>query len=295
MPTPERRLRDRLGHYAALVRIDRPVGTLLLLWPTLWALWIAGRGRPEPSLVVIFAAGVLLMRSAGCAINDFADRELDPHVARTRDRPVASGQIAPREALGVFAVLSLLAFGLVLQTNGLTIVLAIVGGLLAATYPFLKRYTHLPQLYLGAAFGWGIPMAFAAQLGGVPAIAWVLWLANLCWAVAYDTMYAMVDREDDLRVGVKSTAILFGRLDRFMVGLMHLATLAILLYAGRELAMGAFFAGGLLIAAAFAVYQQWLIRNREPAACLRAFLNNTWFGAAIFAGILLDYLDYRIP
>jgi len=292
---PERRLWDRLGQYAALVRIDRPVGTLLLLWPTLWALWIASRGQPEPGLVVIFAAGVLLMRSAGCAINDFADRELDPHVARTRERPVASGQVTPREALGVFAVLSLLAFGLVLQTNGLTIVLAIVGGLLAATYPFLKRYTHLPQLYLGAAFGWGIPMAFAAQLGHVPAIAWVLWLANLCWAVAYDTMYAMVDREDDLRVGAKSTAILFGRLDRFMVGLMHLATLAILLYAGWTLGMGAFYAYGLVIAAGFAVYQQWLIRDREPAACLHAFLNNTWFGATIFAGILLEYLDYRIP
>jgi len=295
MPMPERSWWQRLADYAALVRMNRPIGSLLLLWPTLWALWIAGRGQPQPGLVVIFAAGVFLMRSAGCAMNDFADRHVDPHVERTRERPVASGRVSPREAVWVAVVLSLAAFALVLRTNGLTIGLAVVGALLAGTYPFLKRYTHLPQFYLGAAFGWGIPMAFAAQIGAVPGMAWVLWIANICWAVAYDTIYAMVDREDDRRVGVKSTAILFGRLDRFMVGLMHLLTLAILLYVGKQLAFGAFYAGGLLFAAGTAVYQQWLIRGREPAACFRAFLNNTWFGAAIFCGILLDYLDRVIP
>lgn len=283
----------RLSHlreYALLMRLHRPIGILLLLWPTLWGLWFAANGLPRIDLLVIFVLGVALMRSAGCVINDYADRGFDPHVERTRDRPIAAGRVSPREALVLFAVLCVVAFGLVLLTNALTVGLAVVGAFLAASYPFLKRYTHLPQFYLGAAFGWGVVMAFAAQTGAVTALAWLLFAANICWAVAYDTAYAMVDRDDDLKIGVKSTAILFGRYDRLMVGLFHIAALALLALAGYVAELGILYYSGLVAAAMTALYQQYLIRARERGACFRAFLNNNWFGAVVFAGLLLDYL-----
>jgi 4-hydroxybenzoate polyprenyltransferase len=232
----------------------------------------------------------LLMRSAGCVINDYADRKFDPHVARTRDRPLAAGRVRPAEALALFAVLCLLAFGLVLLMNRLTVYLSVVGVLLAASYPFMKRYTYLPQVYLGAAFGWAIPMAFAAQTGGVPKVAWLLFVANVLWATAYDTMYAMVDREDDVKIGVKSTAILFGDADRTIIAVIQLFLLGALLLAGQTAGLGGYYYFGLLLAAGFVLYQQYLIRERDPASCFRAFLNNNWFGAAVFSGIVLDYL-----
>ncbi len=279
----------RLKEYARLMRLDRPIGIFLLLWPTLWGLWFAEAGRPDPGLLAIFVLGVVLMRSAGCVINDYADRDFDPHVARTRDRPIAAGRVSPREALALFIVLGAAAFGLVLLLDRLTILLAAVGAFLAASYPYLKRYTYLPQFYLGAAFGWGIPMAFAAATGRVPALAWLLFAANVFWSVAYDTAYAMVDREDDRRIGVKSTAILFGRYDRLSIGLCHALALALLAAAGAAAARGWPYYAGLAAAAGFAAYQQWLIRDRRPEACFRAFLNNNWFGAAVFAGLALDY------
>ncbi|HSW52209.1 MAG TPA: 4-hydroxybenzoate octaprenyltransferase [Sulfuricaulis sp.] len=280
----------KLKDYAQLMRLHRPIGILLLLWPTLWALWIAGQGRPDAHVFVVFVLGVVLMRSAGCVINDYADRDFDPHVARTRDRPVAAGRVSPREALVLFAVLSLIAFALVLTLNRLTILLAFAGAFLAATYPFLKRYTHLPQFYLGMAFGWGIPMAFAAQTGGVPGLAWILFAANIFWAVAYDTAYAMVDREDDLKVGVKSTAILFGRHDRALIFVFHMAAIALLALTGALAGLGLGYYAGLTAAAGFALYQQRLLRHRDRDGCFRAFLNNNWFGAAVFAGLVVDYL-----
>ena len=279
----------RLRDYALLMRLHRPIGTLLLGWPTLWALWIAGQGQPDWRVLLVFVLGVLLMRSAGCVINDYADREFDPHVERTRDRPIAAGRVSPREALVLFAVLCLVAFALVLTLNRLTIALSVVGAFLAATYPFLKRYTSLPQFYLGMAFGWGIPMAFAALTGDVPPVAWVLFAANIAWAVAYDTAYAMVDRDDDLKVGVKSTAILFGRYDRLMVGVHHAVTLGLLAAVGFMAGRGPLYHAGLVLAAGIAVYQQYLIRDRSRDGCFRAFLNNNWFGAAVFAGLVVDY------
>ena len=284
------RARERLIEYARLMRLDRPIGILLLLWPTLWALWIAGQGRPDPLVLAVFVAGVVLMRSAGCVINDFADRHFDPHVARTRDRPIAAGRVSPREALILFAVLCLLAFGLVLLMNRLTILLSFVAVVLAVVYPFTKRITHLPQVVLGAAFGWAIPMAFAAQTGELPRIAWLLFVVNILWSVAYDTLYAMVDREDDLKIGVKSTAILFGEADRLVVGVLQLLVLLGLSLVGSLAGLGDFYAIGLLVAALLALYQQYLIRERDPRRCFEAFLNNNWFGAAVFAGIALDYL-----
>ena len=283
--TPGARLRD----YALLMRLHRPIGILLLLWPTLWALWIAGAGRPALLVLAVFVAGVVLMRSAGCVINDYADRGFDPHVERTRDRPIAAGRVSPREALVLFAVLCLLAFALVLLMNPLTIALSVVGAVLAASYPFMKRYTHLPQVYLGAAFGWSIPMAFAAQTGAVPPIAWVLFGANVFWALAYDTAYAMVDRDDDLRVGVKSSAILFGNWDRFFIGLSHLLVIVLLAWVGRLAGLGMMYYAGLVVASGIAGYQQSLLRRREKAGCFRAFLNNNYLGAAVFAGLVLEY------
>jgi len=279
----------RLGAYARLMRWHRPIGTLLLLWPTLWALWIAGDGAPPAWIVAVFVVGTFLMRSAGCVINDYADRDLDPHVARTRDRPLAAGEVGPREALALFAALGLVAFALVLLLNRLTVYLALVGVVLAATYPFMKRFTHLPQAYLGMAFGWGIPMGFAAVAGEVPAIAWTLFAANICWTLAYDTMYAMEDRPDDLAIGVRSTAVLLGDWDRVAVAAFQLATLALLAVVGAQAGFGGWYALGLLGAVAFGAYQQWLIRRRERGPCLRAFLNNQWLGGAVFAGILLEY------
>lgn len=283
-------LRDRFAEYVRLTRLDRPIGIYLVLWPTLWALWVAGAGRPGWLVLVVFVAGVVLMRSAGCAINDYADRHIDGHVSRTRDRPLARGAIRPGEALAVFAVLSLVSFALVLLMNRLTIALSVPAVLLAASYPFMKRYTHLPQAYLGVAFGWAIPMAFAAETGAVPSAAWLFFVANVFWAVAYDTMYAMADREDDLKIGVKSSAILFGRFDRLAVGLIQVATLAILALAGMAFGLGMFYWGGLVVGAGFNVYQQYLIRGRDPQRSFQAFLNNHYFGFAVFAGIALDYL-----
>ena len=287
-------MKDRLTQYAQLMRLNRPIGIFLLMWPMLWALWIAGNGNPNLLVLLVFASGVVLMRSAGCIINDYADRKFDLHVERTRDRPIAAGRVKPKEALVLFAVLCLTAFGLVLLMNRLTIMLSFVGVILAALYPFMKRFTHLPQVFLGAAFGWAVPMAFAAQTGGVPKVAWLLFVATVLWATAYDTMYGMVDREDDLKIGVKSTAILFGEADRAIIATLQILLLAALLMVGQAAGLGGYYYFGLLLAAGLALYQQYLIREREPKACFQAFLNNNWFGAAVFTGILLDYL-VRVP
>ena len=280
---------ERLIQYARLARMHQPIGTLLLLWPTLWALWIAGAGEPDTAVVAVFVAGVFVMRSAGCVINDFADREVDPHVRRTMNRPIASGKVTPREALGVFAALCLAALGLVLTLNRLALMYSFAAVALAASYPFMKRWTYLPQVHLGVAFGWGIPMAFAALTDAVPTLAWLLLTGVVAWAIAYDTMYAMVDREDDLRVGVKSSAILFGRADRFFVGVSQVAVLAVLVLAGRQAGLGVFHDAATALSALLFLYQQHLIRDREPAACFKAFLNNNWVGALVFAGIVADY------
>lgn len=280
----------KLHAYARLIRLDRPIGIYLLLWPTLWALWFAAEGVPDAIILLVFIAGVVLMRSAGCAINDYADREIDPHVSRTRTRPLATGDITPKEALAVFAVLALAAFLLALQLNTLTIGLSVVAVLLAATYPFMKRFHHLPQVHLGAAFAWAVPMAFTAVTGEMPPLlAWLLFLATVLWTTAYDTMYAMCDRDDDLQIGVKSSAILFGRHDRLVVGLLQLATLALLLIIGLLAERGVWYWLGWLIAGGLSVYQQWLIRKREPLPSLRAFLNNHWLGMAVFIGLVMDY------
>ncbi len=279
----------RLGAYARLTRINRPIGTFLLLWPTLWALWLAGDGHPAPLYFVVFVVGTFLMRSAGCAINDFADRRIDAHVWRTEARPLARGEIRPAEAVGVFVVLAGAAFVLAFFTlDRLALLLAIPGAFLAASYPFMKRYTQLPQLYLGVAFGWGIPMAFAAETGRLPPVAWLLLIINILWATAYDTMYAMADRPDDLKIGVKSTAILFGEMDRVIVGILQVTVLLGLTLAGLRLHLLPVYYWCLGAAACFAVYEQWLIRKREPVRCFQAFLNNNWFGAAVFAGIILQ-------
>lgn len=280
---------DRLGQYWYLMRFHRPIGILLLLWPTLWALWIAGEGRPNAKVVTIFVLGVILMRAAGCVINDYADRHFDPHVSRTRDRPIASGKIRPVEALILFGLICLVAFALVLQLNLLTIALSLVAVILAASYPFMKRFTHLPQAYLGLAFGWAVPMAFAAQTGTIPETAWWLLLATVLWAIAYDTMYAMVDREDDLRIGVKSTAILFGGRDRLIIAGVQITMFICLAWAGYQEGLNGWYGLGLLAAAGLALYQQTLIHDRSPERCFKAFLNNNWVGAAIFLGILFDY------
>ena len=276
--------------YARLMRLDRPIGILLLLWPTLWALWIAGDGHPAPLIVLIFILGVTLMRSAGCVINDYADRHIDKHVARTKNRPLTSGQVSEREALVLFTVLIGASLLLVLTLNTLTIKLAFAGAVLAASYPFMKRYTQLPQVYLGAAFGWAIPMAFAALTGMLDARLWWLFGATLVWAVVYDTMYAMVDRDDDLKIGVKSSAILFGRHDRLIIGICQVLMLAMLFIAGRQFGLGDWYNLGLLGAGLLAAYHQWLIRNRERNQCFHAFLHNHWLGMTVFAGILADYM-----
>lgn len=281
--------RGRLVLYAKLVRLDRPIGIFLLMWPALWALWIAGEGNPPWRVVLIFVAGVVLMRSAGCAINDFADRDLDGQVARTRNRPLAAGLIGPGEALGVFLALSLAAFGLVLLLDGHTIALSLAALGLTVLYPFMKRYTHVPQLFLGAAFGWAVPMAFTAVTGSVPWSAWLLFGATLIWALVYDTQYAMVDREDDRKIGIKSTAILFGRYDRLLIGLLQLLLLGLLATVGYLTERGAWYAAGLLVAAVLAAHHQYLIRDREPAACFRAFLANNYLGMAVFLGLVADY------
>lgn len=283
-------LENRLREYALLMRLDRPIGAFLLLWPTLWALWLAGRGQPKQKVVVIFVLGVFLMRSAGCVINDIADRNLDPHVERTRQRPLAARRVSVREALLLFVALCLLAFALVLMTNSLTVLLSIIGLGLALSYPFMKRFHYLPQIHLGAAFGWSIPMAFTALTGKTPLLAWLLFAANIVWSVVYDTMYAMVDREDDLRMGAKSSAIYFGERDKQVIGRLQLLLLGLLILVGVTAGLGWVYYLGLLAAAWFAIYQQYLIRDREPKECFRAFLNNNWFGLMIFCGLLVDFL-----
>jgi 4-hydroxybenzoate polyprenyltransferase len=282
--------RERLDAYVRLVRLHKPIGIFLLMWPALWALWLAGAGHPPWGVVLIFVTGVVLMRSAGCAINDYADRDFDGHVARTNSRPLALGIISPAEAVGVFVVLSLIAFVLVLQLNWQTVALSVVAVVLATIYPFMKRYTHFPQLFLGAAFGWAIPMAYMAIQETIPLYAWVLFAATVIWALIYDTQYAMVDRKDDLRIGIKSTAILFGRHDRLIVGLLQVLMLAMLVWVGAAAGRGWVYFAGLGAAAVLALYQQWLIRDRDPKRCFIAFLNNNYFGMVIFVGLVLDYL-----
>jgi 4-hydroxybenzoate polyprenyltransferase len=282
--------REKLTQYILLTRLNRPIGIYLLLWPTLVALWIAAPGTPNLDVLFVFVAGVVLMRSAGCVINDYADRGIDPHVKRTSTRPIATGKVSPREAIALFIVLCLIAFLLVLLMNRLTIYLSLGGVLLAAIYPFMKRYTYLPQVFLGAAFAWAIPMAFAAQSNAVPADAWILFLATVLWATAYDTMYAMVDRDDDIRIGVKSTAILFGDLDRIIIAIIQMMIFVAMIMLGQKLELGVYYYTGLALAAALAGYQQYLIRTRKREACLKAFLNNHWFGLVIFAGVVFDYL-----
>ena len=285
---------ERLDIYEKLMRLDKPIGVLLLLWPTLWGLWLSSYGFPHPGVVVIFILGVVLMRSAGCIVNDFADRNFDPHVERTKDRPLAARLISPQEALLVAGVLILLAFLLVLQLNALTIKLSVIACLLAVIYPFLKRFFWLPQAWLGIAFGFGIPMAFAAHHGRVVPLAWTVMIANMFWAIAYDTEYSMVDRDDDIKLGLKSSAILFGHFDVIGVMVCHALFLLIMAYIGYWARLGVFYFVGLVVAAGLAGYQYLLIRERRRESCFQAFLNNNLLGAAIYAGILVDFF-LRIP
>ena len=281
---------EKLKLYAELVRLNRPIGIYLLLWPTLWALWFANDGIPSLKILFIFSLGVVFMRSAGCAINDYADRDIDKHVARTKNRPITSGRISAKEALAVFAVLALASFILVIQLNTNTILHSIVAVILAASYPFMKRYHHFPQVHLGAAFAWAIPMAYTAISGETPPLeAWLLFIAALLWTTAYDTQYGMVDREDDLKIGVKSTAILFGKYDNFINGTLQLLTLILVTVVGLLNNRGNIFYLSILLASGFVIYQQSLTYEKEPAKCLQAFLNNNWFGMVIFIGIAADY------
>ena len=285
------KLRERLDLYERLMRLDKPIGILLLLWPTLWALWLSAYGRPDWRVVWIFVLGTVLMRSAGCVINDLADRHIDPHVARTKDRPLAAGKVSKKEALTLFCFLSLSAFCLILPLQNLKVIgLSFVALFLAATYPLTKRFFAIPQAYLGIAFGFGIPMAYAAHLDAIPRVAWYLLLANVFWAIAYDTEYAMFDREDDLKIGIKTSAITFGRFDVAAVMLCYALTLGLLVWVGSVLHLGRYYHIGLGVAGALAVYHFLLIRQRDPARCFKAFMHNNWLGASIFAGIVLDYL-----
>jgi 4-hydroxybenzoate polyprenyltransferase len=281
---------DRLKQYWLLSRFDRPIGILILLWPALWALWVASDGRPDLGVLTVICLGVVLMRAAGCVINDYADREFDPHVARTKQRPIAAGKVKPKEALWIFVVLCLCAFGLVLTLNIFTILLSFIAAFLAASYPFMKRYTQLPQAYLGIAFGWAIPMSFSAQTNYIPLVAWVMYLAVVLWALVYDTMYAMVDKEDDLKIGVKSTAILFGSYDRHIMAFLQLIIIGLLIIVGQMKHLSWPYYGGILVATGLFVYQQKLIYYRDKTQCFKAFLNNNWFGMVVFIGLLVDYL-----
>ena len=281
---------DRLKQYWLLSRFDKPIGILILLWPALWALWVASDGRPDLGVFTVICLGVVLMRAAGCVINDYADRDFDPHVARTKQRPIAAGKVKPKEALWIFVVLCLCAFGLVLTLNIFTILLSFIAAFLAASYPFMKRYTQLPQAYLGIAFGWAIPMSFSAQTNYIPLVAWVMYLAVVLWALVYDTMYAMVDKEDDLKIGVKSTAILFGSYDRYIMAFLQLIIIGLLIIVGQMKHLSWPYYGGMLVATGLFVYQQKLIYYRDKAQCFKAFLNNNWFGMVVFIGLLVDYL-----
>ena len=294
MMTDKDKLLERLNLYEKLMRLDKPIGILLLLWPTLWALWLSSWGTPNWAVVWIFVLGTVLMRSAGCVINDLADRKFDPHVARTKDRPLAAGKVSVKEALLLFFVLVLCAFCLILPLRSWYIVgLSVIALFLAASYPLTKRFFAVPQAYLGVAFGFGIPMAYAAHLDMIPQTAWVLLLANVFWAVAYDTEYAMVDRADDLKIGIKTSAITFGRFDVAAVMLCYAMTLALIAWVGYQMHAQWAFYSGLAVAAAIAIYHYTLIRGREPAPCFKAFLHNNWVGASIFAGIVIDFFFVR--
>ena len=279
----------QLRNYAILMRLDKPIGVWLLLWPTLWALWLAGEGHPDGGVFLVFVVGVLVMRSAGCVLNDYADRNIDPYVERTRTRPIASGAVAPVEALTLFVALALIAVGLAAMLNRPAQVLAIIAAGLTIVYPFIKRYVSIPQFVLGAAFGWAVPMAFAAQTGDAPQLAWLVFGTALVWAVIYDTFYAMVDREDDLKVGVKSTAILFGDADLFVIGGLQVLMLAALVLIGDMAALGRWYFGSIVVAAMLMGYHQWLARDRRPEICFRVFLHNHYIGMVVFIGIVLHY------
>jgi len=280
----------KLKAYAALTRFDSPIGIYLLLWPTLWALWIAAEGFPDPSVLFIFVAGTVLTRSAGCVINDWADRDIDGHVARTSSRPLATGEVTPKEALILAAILMLVAFVLVLFTNRQTIMLSVGALVLAIIYPFSKRFTHLPQVFLGAAFAWAVPMAFTAQIGELNKTAWLIFTAALLWAVAYDTIYAMADREDDLKIGVKSSAILFGDADLTIISVIQGMVILSMGLVGVGSNMGMTYYLGLVVAIALFCYQLWICRNRKPEDCIRAFKNNNFVGMSIFIAIVINYL-----
>jgi 4-hydroxybenzoate polyprenyltransferase len=281
---------DRLQQYYLLARFDRPIGIFILLWPSLWALWLASQGKPDGLVLTVICLGVVLMRAAGCVINDYADRHFDPHVERTKQRPIAAGKVSPKEALAVFVVLCLVAFSLVLLLNGFTILLSFVAAFLAASYPFMKRYTYLPQAYLGIAFGWAVPMAFSAQTNAIAPVAWVMYVAVVLWALVYDTMYAMVDKDDDVKIGVKSTAILFGAYDRHIIALLQVIILALLVAVGQIAHLGWLYYACLVIAGGLFAYQQTLIFHRDKALCFKAFLNNNWFGMVVFLGFLLGWI-----
>jgi 4-hydroxybenzoate polyprenyltransferase len=280
---------NQIKAYVQLMRLDKPVGVWLLLWPTLWALWLAGEGHPDGGVFLVFFFGVIVMRSAGCVLNDYADRKIDPHVSRTRNRPLATGAVAPAEALTLFFALSLIAVGLAAMLNRPAQVLAIVAAGLTIVYPFIKRFISIPQFVLGAAFGWAVPMAFAAQTGQTEQLAWLVFGAALIWAVIYDTFYAMVDRGDDLKLGVKSTAILFGDADLFVIGGLQVLMLFALILIGQMAELGGWYLASVAVAALIMGFHQWLARGRDPDGCFRAFQHNHYIGMAIFAGIVLDY------
>jgi 4-hydroxybenzoate polyprenyltransferase len=284
------KIMDRAKQYWLLARFDRPIGILILLWPALWALWVASNGKPDTLVLTVICSGVILMRAAGCVINDYADRDFDPHVERTKQRPIAAGKVTPKEALVFFLVLISCAFSLVLLLNTFTILLSFGGAFLAASYPFMKRYTQLPQAYLGIAFGWAVPMSFSAQINAIPTVGWLMYIAVILWALVYDTMYAMVDKDDDLKIGVKSTAILFGDYDRHIMAVLQIIILSLLVIIGIMQHSGLAFYIGVLCAAGLSVYQQTLIFHRDKGLCFKAFLNNNWFGLAVFMGLFVDYL-----
>ena len=288
--TLNERINDRIKQYWLLSRFDKPIGILILLWPALWALWVASSGKPDYYVLLVICLGVVLMRAAGCVINDYADREFDPHVERTKQRPIAAGKVTPKEALWLFVVLCLIAFGLVLTLNIYTIALSFVAAFLAGSYPFMKRYTHLPQAYLGIAFGWAVPMSFSAQVNQIPTVAWIMYLAVVLWALVYDTMYAMVDKDDDLKIGVKSTAILFGAYDRQIMAVLQVIIIGLLVVVGLMQALTWPYYAGVIVATGLCIYQQKLIFHREKALCFKAFLNSNYFGMAVFIGLSLSYL-----
>ena len=284
------RIEDRVKQYWVLSRFDKPIGILILLWPALWALWVASSGKPDYYVLLVICLGVVLMRAAGCVINDYADRDFDPHVERTKQRPIAAGKVTPKEALWLFVILCLIAFGLVLTLNIFTIALSFVAAFLAGSYPFMKRYTHLPQAYLGIAFGWAVPMSFSAQVNQIPTVAWIMYLAVVLWALVYDTMYAMVDKDDDLKIGVKSTAILFGVYERQIMAVLQVIIIGLLVLVGLMQALTWPYYAGVIVATGLCVYQQKLIFHREKALCFKAFLNSNYFGMAVFIGLSLSYL-----